>query len=312
MQSLRNSSLPEIREVKATQSPSPWNAHTPPPVPFDHDPRSPSQMTPYDQVIFGPTLVGRLPELPMTALRTVLNLCDTRRLAGIDDLVERLCDIDAILSEHRDHRSIMTLIVSHSTQRLLSYLHATSYDDPIWVQQCILNLGKRFLKNFYGVMTGGTVEFGWERFHRLINDRQASLTRSAVAGLSAHLLLDFVGGISESGTQEYRQADYIKLTNHLHDSYSDLMRQLRERFEVDVSDLFRVFFFTDRSISIPVNQNTDAHEHFRRSFEVLRKKGWDAASALNDRRHLEARKLITERWYNVDRALENLDALGVL
>ena len=90
------------------------------------------------------------------------------------------------------------------------------------------------------------------------------------------------------------------------------MRKLHERFGVDLSDLFRVFFFTDRSISMPANQDTDATEHFRRSFEVLRNRGWDTARALNDRRHQKARYIIGERWTNVDRALENLDALGVL
>ena len=49
----------------------------------------------------------------------------------------------------------------------------------------------------YGVLTGGTVESGWERFYRLVNERNVSLTRAAVSGLSAHLLLDFTGALAE-------------------------------------------------------------------------------------------------------------------
>ena len=312
MQSLRNTAQSGFPSGSSSEPPTPWNSQTPPPPPVDNDARIDTQPSPYDHVIFGPTLIGRLPDLPMTSLRTVLELCDTRKLAGIDDLTERLCDIDAILSEHQDQRSIMTLIASHTTQRLLSYLHGTAYDDPIWVQQCILSIGKRFLKNFYGVLTGGMIELGWERFYRLVNDRQVSITRAAVSGLTAHLLLDFVSSVAEVGAEDFRKRDYWKMTDHLHDSYADLMTKLRERFEVDLSDLFRVFFFTDRSLSLPANQDTDAAEHFRRSFEVLRRRGWETASALNDRRHIKARRLISQRWHNVDRALENLDALGVL
>ena len=260
MHSLRNPAQPGSYHGSSTEPPTPWRPQTPPPPPADSDARVDPQFSPYDQVIFGPTLVGRLPDLPMTSLRTILELCDTRKLAGIDDLTERLCDIDAILSEHNDQRSVMTLIVSHTTQRLLSYLHGTSYDDPIWVQQCILSIGKRFLKNFYGVLTGGMIELGWERFYRLVNDRQVSLTRAAVSGLTAHLLLDFVSAVAETGTQAFRKGDYWKMTDHLHDGYPDLMNKLRERFEVDLSDLFRVFFFTDRSLSLPANQRKPFHK----------------------------------------------------
>lgn len=312
MQSLRTTPKPGLHDVSQMEAPTPWNPRTPPPAPIDYDTRASHPPSPYDQVIFGPTLVGRLPELPMTSLRTILELCDTRKLGGIDDLTERLCDIDAILSEHDDQRSLMTLIAAHTTQRLLSFLHGTDYDDPIWVQQCILTIGKRFLRNFYGVLTGATVEFGWERFYRLVNDRQVSLTRAAVSGLTAHLLLDFVSAVAETGTEPFRKRDYWKMTDHLHESYASLMSKLRERFEVDLSDLFRVFFFTDRSLSLPANQDTDAAEHFRRSFEVLRRRGWETATALNDRRHIKAKQLVAARWHNVDRALENLDALGVL
>ena len=78
---------------------------------------------------------------------------------------------------------MLTLIVSHTTQRILSYLHATSYDDSIWVQQCLLGIGKRFLRSFYGVLTGGTVKSYCECFYRLVNERNVSLTRAAVSGL---------------------------------------------------------------------------------------------------------------------------------
>ena len=312
MQNPKRTTAHESHAAYPRISPTPWSHSTPPPAPVGELAETRTRPAPDEDVIFGPTLIGRLPDLPMTSLRTVLELCDTRKLGGIDDLTERLCDIDTILSEHNDQRSMLTLIVSHTTQRILSYLHATSYDDSIWVQQCILGIGKRFLRSFYGVLTGGTVKSGWERFYRLVNERNVSLTRAAVSGLSAHLLLDFTGALAEAGVEDFRKRDYTLMTNHLHDSYADLMRKLHERFGVDLSDLFRVFFFTDRSISMPANQDTDASEHFRRSFEVLRNRGWDTAKALNDRRHQKARNIIGERWINVDRALENLDALGVL
>ena len=183
-------------------SPTPWSHSTPPQPPVEELIETRDMPSPDEDVIFGPTLIGRLPDLPMTSLRTVLELCDTRKLGGIDDLTERLCDIDTILSEHNDQRSMLTLIVSHTTQRILSYLHATSYDDSIWVQQCMLGIGKRFLRSFYGVLTGGTVKSGWERFYRLVNERNVSLTRAAVSGLSAHLLLDFTGALAEAGVEK--------------------------------------------------------------------------------------------------------------
>lgn len=294
------------------KTPTPWNLPTPPVVPVDALSVAETEPPPYERIVFGPTLIGRLPELPMTAIRTILELSDTRKLAGIDDLTERLYDIDTILVEYDDPRSMMTLMVSHTTQRILSYLHATSYDDPIWVQQCVLTIGKKFLRNLYGVLTGGLVDMGWERFYRLINDRHVSMTRAAVTGLSAHLLLDFVASFSESGTDDFRKRDYMLMTDHLNRGYADLMQTLRQRFDVDLSDLFRVFFFTDRSISVPADATTDATERFQRSFNVLRNRGWETAIALSDHRHQKAKQTISERWYNVDRALSNLDALGVL
>ena len=127
----------------------PWSHSTPPPAPVGELIETRTRPAPDEDVIFGPTLIGRLPDLPMTSLRTVLELCDTRKLGGIDDLTERLCDIDTILS--RTQRSALHADSSSShtpPKRILSYLHATSYDDSIWVQQCLLGIGKRFCGAF--------------------------------------------------------------------------------------------------------------------------------------------------------------------
>ena len=64
-------------------SPTPWSHSTPPQPPVEELIETRHMPGPDEDVIFGPTLVGRLPDLPMTSLRTVLELCDTRKSSEV-------------------------------------------------------------------------------------------------------------------------------------------------------------------------------------------------------------------------------------
>ncbi|TIC81526.1 hypothetical protein E8D34_17750 [Nocardioides sp. GY 10113] len=184
--------------------------------------------------ITDPRRIDRLP--PMAALR---------RGARV------MAEVAPTLVRANDRRGIFAVFYGNILGEAAPALaDGSSYDDPAWSRKVSITFFRPYLAALHASLANQRVPKNWRTYYRLAADCSVSPGRVAMAGLDAHLILDFPVAIARSGARPAHFGDYYAIGELLQDATVDIGEDLKRTYGADLTEFFHLWALGDSLDSV--------------------------------------------------------------
>ncbi|MEQ6903058.1 DUF5995 family protein [Nocardioides sp. YIM 152588] len=153
-----------------------------------------------------------------------------------------------VLLAAEDRRGIFALFYNNILGKAVPALGAGSadrYDDLGWSRLVSITFFRPYLEGLHASLAGTAIPVNWRPYYRMAADCSVRPGRVAMAGLDAHLILDFPVAIAESGATQANFDDYYAIGELLQDATLDIGEDLRLIYGADLTEFFHLWFLGD-------------------------------------------------------------------
>ncbi len=179
--------------------------------------------------------------------RELVRLSDPRTLTGLADGRERMEQITDLLVARNDRRGIFAVFYRNILREAVPALaDSSAYDDAVWVNRVSEEFFVRYLAALHASVSGSTIPSPWRTYYRQAADCKVRPGRVAMAGLDAHLILDFPASIAAAKTTKANFDDYYSIGELLQAVTQEIGTELQTTYGADLTEFFHLWAFGDK------------------------------------------------------------------
>lgn len=242
------------------------------------------------------------------------NIDTGNTLQRLETAVARNTAITKILVDHRDRRGLFAIgldAVEHSAVMPLQRDPA-AFQNPEYAHRISLELLRRFLVTIHAEFTGAPTTPSWTNYFALTARCELSPARVAMAGYSAHLVVDLAHSVAAVHSKPENAPDYFKIVDAIAQNGNEIVAKTKAVYNGDLGPLWR-FYFLGEGLDALVGQGVATPLLLRAVDVGVNTVTYSNGLALQDPRTaptVEAE--LDALWRTTDVAWETLSYLGGL